>query len=94
LGLLRPINKKLILLSVLVVSLVTLGVVLQSVDAVHPPGKDTVIVDLPNGDFNVSFRDAFNSNPQSTTVTFDAEAGFITITVNDIDANLDPNVLD
>jgi len=94
LGLLRPTNKKLILLSVLLVSFVTLGVVLPSVDAVHPPGRDTVIVDLPNGDFNVSFRDAFNSNPQSPTVTFDPEVGFITITVNDIDANLDPNALD
>jgi len=98
LGLLRPINKKLILLSVLVVSLVTLGVVLQSVDAVHPPGKDTIIVDLPNGDFNVSFRNDFNSNPQSSTITVDSanmqQDGFFTITVNDADANLDPNALD
>jgi len=96
LGSLRPINKKLILVSLLTVSLVTLGLVLPSVDALHPPGADTVVIDLPNGDINVSFRDAFNSNPQNPTATADSNvsAGLVTITVNDVDANLDPNALD
>jgi len=94
LGSLRPINKKLILVSVLTVSLVTLGLVLPSVDALHPPGADTVVIDLPNGDINVSFRDAFNSNPQNPTVTVDSKFGVVSITVNDTDANLDPNALD
>jgi len=88
-------SKKSIFLVSIFVALIVLGLSLPSVDAAHPPGKDTVKIDLSSGTNTISFRDAFNNKPQSSSVSAiqDSFPDF-TITVTDADANLDPNAID
>jgi len=88
-------SKFILSISVLVVGLFSLGFFTLYVNAEH--GEDGIKIDLLEGSNTVNFRDSTNTMSQSSTLSVDSstiKAGFIIITVEEKDSNLDATNID
>ena len=90
------LSKSISLVSILVLSIISVGFLLPQVIADH--GVDPGITkSLTAGSQIINFRDTTNTNPQSSEVSVDTSttrAGFFTIIVEEEDANLDATAID
>jgi len=85
------------LFAIILASIFVVGFFPSIVDAAHPPENDSVSKSLVAGSNIVSFRDITNIMEQSSAVSVDSstiKAGFITIIVEEKDANLDSTGID
>jgi len=81
----------------ILISIIAVGFLPLVVDAAHPPGSETVSSPVVIGSNIVSFRDSTNIMLQSSTISLDTssvKAGFVTIIVQEKDANLDSSGID
>ena len=90
-------KKSIFLMGVFTISIGILFLFPSIVDAAHPPENDSVTKSLVAGSNIVSIRDITNLMPQMNTTNLDTstiKAGFITIIVEEFDANLDGTGVD
>ena len=83
-----------------IISVAAFGLTSPMIDAAHPAGKDSVTTDISADSTKLFLRSITNTNPQldgngdfiaETSIdTSTAGLGFITVSVTDLDASLDP----